>query len=128
MTQATILAMLLLALLAGGASSLAAGCRHVSGDTGGEDDDDEDDDDGVFHDYDSDGIYGPCDQLIDLYMEVIEKVCQDYPDCEICDPGLIDTDPGQMPSDSECQMLLDEFDYDMLFEAFVAICEIEANG
>jgi hypothetical protein len=104
------------------ALALGTGCRHVEapggGDGGGGDDD-------SVIDYDSDGEIDPCDVLLDLFYEVMEEVCGDFPGCSVCD--IDDLEFEYAATDSDCQMVLDAFGYDELFELYSDICELEAG-
>jgi hypothetical protein len=75
-------------------------------------------------DDDDDAAGGPCDELADAYQDAIDTVCDDFPDCSICEPAETDPD-AEEPTDEECEALLDEFDEDATIESFTTICEME---
>jgi hypothetical protein len=105
-----------LAMLCVGLVFCAWGCG------GGDDDgssffDDDDDND------DNDDGGGPCDELADAIQALIDEVCEDYPDCSICEP--VEEGEGEQPTDAECQELLDEFDADAMLEMYETLCDME---
>jgi len=77
-------------------------------------------------DDDNGGGSGPCDQLAKAWMDCIDEVCDDFPDCSICDPA--EEGEGETPTDEECQDLLDEFDHDDCLDLFTMVCEMEEDA
>jgi hypothetical protein len=103
-----IVALLLSALLAAGA--IAIGC----------------DDDGG-------GGSNVCEEAANLAIDAMKKVCDDYPDCSMCQATDTTTETGDAPAcegatKDAAQKAIDEWDEAAYIEPLKAVCELEAGA
>jgi hypothetical protein len=110
---------LLIALVCIGGLALASGCKHVEDTVEGPVQ-------GVSQiDHDSDGEYDPCDQVLDIGLQIMEQVCEEYPNCTLCDAP---PPPDELSiTDEQCQELLDGSWSEDLEEETFDECEFEAS-
>jgi len=65
----------------------------------------------------------PCDAVFDKMMEVVDELCVDFPSCSACGENRFTLD--ELPSDFDCQMMLDNWDHDLVLDEASARCEKE---
>ena len=73
---------------------------------------------------DDDAASGPCEELADAMQDAIDTVCDDFPDCSLCE--AVEEGEGETPTDDECQELLDAFDAQAMIDLWTTGCEAEA--
>lgn len=72
---------------------------------------------------DDDAASGPCEELADAYQDALDTVCDDFPDCSICE--AVEEGEGEEPTDEECQEYLDAFDEQATIDMYTMVCEAE---
>lgn len=79
---------------------------------------------------DDDDSGGPCDELADKMQGLLDQVCDEYPDCSICEPADVEEgEEGEVDEDA-CQEVLDNWtdEYEQqIVDGYEMVCEMEAE-